>query len=290
MISVFHGECARRMDDTLEQVVESWLSMGRAKRHYRTGGLYHVINRGHNQSFIFDHWQDKVSFLKIVRQVQEAHPFNIVYYVLMGNHYHFILEMLDVPLESIIQRINQTYGHYFNTKYGKSGTAFGIRCKVIGITDEPYFLQLIHYIANNPVRAGIVDHPDQYPWSAHRDVLRGEKRIVDCSRLFGLIGDSEKSGMDRYLDLLRNHNHKVSRAKNTEQFMIEQRVALLDLLLLKTVKDPFLAQQIRMGCRDKVAIEARNSFIAQAYASGFKTAEIAQMIPLSNSMIRLYSS
>ncbi|MBI5968601.1 MAG: transposase [Deltaproteobacteria bacterium] len=86
---------------------------------------------------------------------------------MMKNHLHLLVEVKGVSLSKIMQVLQFRYTRYFNKRYTKVGHLFQGRYKAILCDKEQYLLELIHYIHLNPVRAGIVEVPEKYPWSGH---------------------------------------------------------------------------------------------------------------------------
>ena len=80
--------------------------MGRRLRQFVSGGIYHIVQRGHNRSYIFNEQTDKSIFLDIIKQTKLSMPFHLLYYVLMDNHYHLIVQMDSAPLEKAMHAIN----------------------------------------------------------------------------------------------------------------------------------------------------------------------------------------
>jgi hypothetical protein len=85
----------------------------------------------------------------------------------MDNHYHLLVETPFGNLSQIMQHINGAYTTYFNVKRKRAGHLFQGRYKAIVVDADEYAKELSRYIHLNPVRAGIVDRPDQYRWSSY---------------------------------------------------------------------------------------------------------------------------
>lgn len=88
-------------------------------------------------------------------------------YVLMSNHYHLIVETPQGNLLKVMHGINGRYTGYFNRKYDRAGHLFQGRYKGILVDKDAYLVQLSRYVHLNPVRAGMVDRPEQYRWSSY---------------------------------------------------------------------------------------------------------------------------
>ena len=84
----------------------------------------------------------------------------------MDNHYHLLLETPLGNLSQIMHHINGAYTTYFNTKRSRSGHLFQGRYKAILLDADEYAKELSRYIHLNPVRAGIVETPDNFKWSS----------------------------------------------------------------------------------------------------------------------------
>ena len=141
-----------------------------------SGGYYHVINRGNNRAAIFHDAFDFKAFLRIVEETRNEVAFRMPYYVLMSNHYHLLLMMppdRGRDLKDVMKTVNQAYSLYYRRKYRFIGRIWQGRFKSFIITSDTYFHACGRYIEANPVRAGIVTDPSEYPWSSATSGERG---------------------------------------------------------------------------------------------------------------------
>jgi hypothetical protein len=93
----------------------------------------------------------------------------------MSNHLHLVVQAGDIPLSKILQNVSFRYTRYINKKKKRIGHLFQGRYKAILIDADSYLLELVRYTHNNPLRAGLVDKPDQYQWSSYRAYLGRNK-------------------------------------------------------------------------------------------------------------------
>jgi putative transposase len=93
----------------------------------------------------------------------------------MNNHYHLLIETPGANLSQIMHHINSAYTMYFNVKYERAGHLFQGRYKAILVDVDEYAKELSRYIHLNPVRAGIVDDPEDYPWSSYSFYIGKQK-------------------------------------------------------------------------------------------------------------------
>ena len=160
--------------------------MARKPRIEYPGAFFHIIVRGNNRENIFRDSADYSHYLqKLVYFCREG-DMTLYAYCLMPNHIHLLLEMGKVSLSKVLQRFHTWYTQYFNRRYDRVGHVFQGRYKAIVCDRDAYLLELVRYIHLNPLRAGLVDGPEDYPWSSHR-IYIGEDRseAIDPSLVLG---------------------------------------------------------------------------------------------------------
>jgi putative transposase len=152
--------------------------MGRPIRIEYPGALYHVTSRGNERKDIFKDDIDRERFLEIVADYHDRFDILIHAYVLMGNHYHLVLETPRGNLVKIMHGINGAYTNWYNRKYDRIGHLFQGRYRALLVDKDSYLLELSRYVHLNPVRAGISDRPEEYPWSSFPGYVRKEKETA----------------------------------------------------------------------------------------------------------------
>jgi len=96
-------------------------------------------------------------------------------YVLMTNHVHLLITPFsEASLGKTLQMLGRYYVQYFNYCYRRTGTLWEGRYKATLIDSESYLLTCMRYIELNPVRAGMVADPVDYPWSSYRFNAQGQ--------------------------------------------------------------------------------------------------------------------
>jgi REP element-mobilizing transposase RayT len=130
------------------------------------GAYYHVYNRGRNGESIFFEERNYRFLLRQVKQRVSSMGITVIAYCLMPNHYHFLLRQDgETPISLLMQRTFNSYSKAINVAYHRSGPLFDGPFKAIPVTGETYLLHLCRYIHRNPVEAGMVAHPAQWPYS-----------------------------------------------------------------------------------------------------------------------------
>ena len=132
------------------------------------GALYHVTSRGNRRGEIFRDDSDRHTWLSILATVCEQFNFVVHAYCQMTNHYHIVVETVDGDLARGLRQLNGTYSQSFNRRHGLVGHVFQGRYKAILVQKESYLLELARYVVLNPVRAGLVRAPLDWPWSSYR--------------------------------------------------------------------------------------------------------------------------
>jgi REP element-mobilizing transposase RayT len=129
--------------------------------------IYHVFARGNNRTPIFYETSDYQRFLKNLERYRVDFDYRLYAYCLMPNHFHLLLQTKDATLSKIMQVLMTAYTMYVNKKRNQVGHVFQGRFRSIAVEKETYFLQVLRYIHLNPVKAGLVDSVQKYPWSSY---------------------------------------------------------------------------------------------------------------------------
>jgi len=178
--------------------------MARAIRIDFPGALHHVIVKGNRDGDIFYNANDKKLFLSQLSSLVKKYGFTLYAYCLMDNHIHLLIETGDITLSKLMGELLTRYVQGFNKRWNKKGHLLGDRYKSILVDKESYLLVLVRYIHLNPVKAGIVKLPKEYPWSSYREYLKTSKFIstsivlsyfkdVDAFRKFTIEGIKKRN-------------------------------------------------------------------------------------------------
>lgn len=164
--------------------------MARVAREKSNSGIYHIMIRGINKQLILEDDEDNQKFLEVLKECKILSEYKIYAYCFMGNHIHLLLKFEKEGLEQIFKRIGARYVYYYNRKYKRSGHLFQDRFKSEPIDDDRYFLAVLRYIHNNPVKAGLVKGTDKYQWSSYNEYLK-LNNLVDVEFVLGMINRDE---------------------------------------------------------------------------------------------------
>jgi len=174
--------------------------MPRGSRPRVEGWPVHVLQRGHNKRACFRETNDYLLYVSLLKEAIRLHPTDVHAYVLMTNHVHIVatparMEMLSRALKFVGER----YAMHFNRKYGLTGGIWEGRFKAGLIDSESHLLCCYRYVELNPVRAGMVRHPGEYPWSSHRANAWGEdSELISPHSLYLTLGATPESRTRAY--------------------------------------------------------------------------------------------
>jgi putative transposase len=142
--------------------------MPRILRTTLPDGYFHVTARGVEQRAIYLDREDCRSFLDLFASTVRRHRWGVYAFCLMGNHYHVVIEAPRAELSGGVQRLNGVYAQRFNRRHGRWGHLFGDRFASWVIETDEHLHDACRYVLENPVRAGLCERPEDWPWSGSR--------------------------------------------------------------------------------------------------------------------------
>ena len=213
--------------------------MARQGRQRSTSGIYHVVVRGINRQDIFFDDEDRQQYMKILHRVKEKSGCELYAYCLMDNHVHLLIKEKVEDISQIMKRQGVSYAQAYNQKYERCGHVFQDRFKSEAVETDSYFLAVLRYIHQNPLKAGITQNINDYTWSSHRlYASRQYQVLVDIEFALGLFAMQEDQQVARYLQFMMEINdiqyldidERLKRSDN------EVRTALKNLLADQSVQ------------------------------------------------------
>ncbi|NSW54140.1 MAG: transposase [Anaerolineae bacterium] len=172
---------------------------------FQTGGIYHLYNRGNNGKTIFPDHDHFVSCERLMRRYAKQQDILLLAYVLMPNHYHFLVQQQGAtPVSRWLYTIFKSYTQHVNTNDSYSGTLFEGRFHARQVINEQYLVRAALYIHSNPVKDGFVEHPEDWHYSNYRD-WGGENPVSVCRHFFR-SGEDYRQTMQRYLEIVRDQS------------------------------------------------------------------------------------
>ena len=165
--------------------------MSRLARTISESGVYHILFRGVNQQNIFEEASDFEKLKETIATVKQDLHFEIYAYCFMNNHVHIVLKEKSLgDISLIMKRILTKYARWYNIKYGRSGALIANRYKSVPVEIDEYFLQLIRYVHQNPIKAGIAEKVEDYPYSSFIEYIN-ESDLTNNDFLLQIISLKE---------------------------------------------------------------------------------------------------
>ncbi|MEO6326891.1 MAG: transposase [Thermoanaerobaculia bacterium] len=130
--------------------------------------LWHVTARGNGRTDIFKDDVDRTLFLEILGRTVELYRWRLHAWVLLGNHYHLLLETPEPTLSRGMRDLNGIFTQAVNRRHGRVGHLFQGRFNAILVEKESHLLELIRYVVLNPVRAGLAKNAAGWKWSNYQ--------------------------------------------------------------------------------------------------------------------------
>ena len=250
------------------------MKMPRQARKKSNSGIYHIILRGINRQQIFEDSEDYNKFLRILEECKAISEFEIFAYCLMSNHIHLLLKEVKEPIEQIIKRITTRFVYWYNIKYQRSGHLFQDRFKSEPVENDEYFLTVIRYIHQNPVKAGICKKTQDYIFSSYNEFFK-KQILVDCDFVFEMIGKEDfiKFNSEKAFEQCLEIEEKPKIMVTDEQ----ARKIIENYSKCKTVSE---FQELDIKTRDKCLKKLRES--------GLSIRQISRLTGVSFSIVRRF--
>lgn len=169
--------------------------MARPLRCILPGVAAHIIQRGVNRTICFRGESDYLAYLSNLRQLAAKYSCALHAYCLMSNHVHLLLTPGRAgSCAELMRDLGRRYVPYFNRRHGRSGTLWEGRFRACLVESARYVLACYRYIELNPVRAGMVSHPESYLWSSYavNSGARSDPSIAPHPEFLALSPDRER--------------------------------------------------------------------------------------------------
>jgi len=198
--------------------------MSRQARQLSATGFYHVVFRGINRQHLFEEESDFTYLLDGLKQIKWEMVFELHAYCLMSNHVHLLIRENRIgDISLIMKRLLTKYAMYFNRKYQRNGALIASRYKSIPVEVDEYFIPLLRYIHQNPVKAGIVEKMNDYKYSSYREYLT-DRILADTAFSLMMVGRDE---WIRLHNIFAEENFEVAGKVSISEEQIRRKIQLL---------------------------------------------------------------
>jgi putative transposase len=167
-------------------------------------GLYHLTACGVRSEPVFLTGEDGTSYLELIGDVSDAEHFLCRGYTLMPNHIHLLIETPSGRVSTAMRCLQGIYAIRFNKRHDLAGHVFRSRFHHEHVDTEAYLLEVIRYIALNPVRAGLSETAAAWRWGSIACIL-GRRRppdFLDVQWTLRLFGDDPEEARRRLAEFV----------------------------------------------------------------------------------------
>ena len=246
--------------------------MPREARKISGMNIYHIMLRGVNRQCIFEDNSDRRCFLEILRKVKEKSEFRLHAFCLMDNHVHLLIEPAGESLETIFKRIGCSYAPWFNRRYQRIGHLFQDRFRSEAVETEQYFITVLRYILQNPMKAGLEKAPGRYPWSSYLAYEKGIGSITDTEYALKFF-----TSRDELIGFVRQDNEDTALEDTDYDWRIrdDQAKEIISRVTKCDAASEF--QQLAPAIRKEYAVEL--------YRAGLSMGQIARLTGISKATV-----
>jgi putative transposase len=135
------------------------------------GAIHHVAVNGNNRQSMFATDTDRRNCLALLGETADRYQWDVLAYCLMDTHWHAVVRTREKTLTRGMRRLNSCYSRTFNAAHSRSGHSIRHRFMSVPVEQTGHLLELTRYLPLNPVRAGLVAHPEAWRWSSYRSEL-----------------------------------------------------------------------------------------------------------------------
>ena len=156
-------------------------------------GPFHVTARGNRGRAIFVDDCDRRRFVDLLSRISRDLSWTLDAFCLMTNHYHLVLETPTAHLSKGMQGLNASYAQWFNRRHDLTGHLFRHRFYAGLVSSDEHFIELLRYLALNPVHAGLCASPEEWPWSSYALLISQESPGLISDRSLAYFGGDRRS-------------------------------------------------------------------------------------------------
>lgn len=170
------------------------------------GGLYHITTHSNLRRCVFEDDRERAHFLEVLGTVVRRHGWSCRDFSLLSTHYHVFVETPEPDIAEGMQYLNGRYAQWANRIRGERSHVFEDRYGSTLVKTESHALEVHRYIALNPVRAGLVRDPEDWPWSSLPALLGRERppAFLDVDGALGLFGSTTSTARRRLRMFIRD--------------------------------------------------------------------------------------
>ena len=248
------------------------IDMPRTARKASLSNIYHVMMRGVNRQAIFENDGDRLHFMSVLKECKEISGFRLHAFCLMPNHLHFLIEPAGEPLDLVFRRIGIRYAVWYNRKHQRAGHLFQDRFRSENVENDLYYMTVLRYILQNPMKAGLEPRLGTYRWSSYPAYAKGTGSITDTQYATELFGTRES-----LIDFVRMGNEDIVMDETDPEWPLQDDDAKK---IMEQITGCSATEEFRRLDR-----QLRNEYIRRMYAEKLSIGQIARRAGFSKSTV-----
>jgi REP element-mobilizing transposase RayT len=176
--------------------------MPRDPRSFDTREIYHLNAHAVDDRRMFGEDLDCQDFVIRLGRVVTTERWHVYAVCLMDTHHHLVLGPTLGRVSDGMKVLHGAFSRAFNRRHARRGALFESRFYAKRIEDDAHFFEVIRYVAQNPVEAGLVERPQDWPWSTYGQVVGTQRRwpFFDPLRVIELFGSM--AALRSYVELV----------------------------------------------------------------------------------------
>ena len=250
--------------------------MARMARKKSKNGIYHVMLRGINRQTIFEDDEDKIKFLQTLQKYKDISHYKIYSYCLMDNHVHLLLKESEETISEVIKRISSSYVYWYNLKYDRCGHLFQERFKSENVENKAYFLTLLRYIHQNPIKAQLATNVFECRWTSIHEYV-GKTKIVDINSVLQLFSPDRKKAIQLFTTYMNGVNNDQCLDDHVKVRMSDSEVR--EYLCELGINNSSMLQNMEKGNRDATLAKLKK-------LNGVTIGQLSRVTGISKSVIQ----
>lgn len=206
--------------------------MPREARVKSKTGIYHIIWRGANRQEIFHDAEDSMKLLELLKKYKLKYGLMLYAWCLMSNHVHLLLKEGNEDVSITMKRIGVSYVQYYNWKYRTTGHLFQDRFKSENVEDSKYLLTVVRYIHQNPVKARMVQSPDEWKWSSCCGYYGKDPaswKMLDCEIVLKMFSSDMATAIKKFREFNERKNNDICLEDTVHERRITDEEARLEI-------------------------------------------------------------
>ncbi len=191
--------------------------MARQARIISKNNYYHILMRGNNRAYIFENNIEKQIFWNKLCELELEQDIQLAAWCIMDNHAHLVAKIEPEKISKAMKRLNTSFAMHYHRINHSIGHVFQGRYKSVPIESEPSLMNVIRYVHNNPVKANMIKHINEYKWSSYQNYLAGPKNDI-MEFIWQLFDKNEK----KYIDFHQEEDYREYLEIKEDQYKIRQ--------------------------------------------------------------------